>query len=59
MDHQVDLFFKLSFGNMYESLGYYLMSMNYYKRAKEISDKIDITNPDTALVYCSLGLEKF
>ena len=52
---QVDLFFLLNFGNIYESLGYYLMALKYYMRAKTVCEKMDKTNPDHALVYCSLG----
>lgn len=55
LDNQVDLFFQLNFGSIYESLGYYLMALKYYWKARAISDKLDGTNPDNALVYCALG----
>jgi len=36
------------------------MALRYYVKAKQVSDsKLDITNPDGALVYCSLGNKFF
>lgn len=43
------------FGNLYESLELNLMSLRYYMKAKLITDKLQLTNPDSALVYCNLG----
>lgn len=55
VDNQVDLFFTLTFGNIYESLEYNLMALRYYMKAKQICDKLELTNPDSALAYCNIG----
>ena len=52
---QGDLYFNILFGNLYESLELNLMSMRYYMKAKLTTDKLMLTNPDCALVFCNLG----
>ena len=52
---QCDLFFNLNFGALYESLGYHIVAFRYYFHAKQISDKLLVVDPDTALVYSFLG----
>ena len=52
---QVQLFFELTFGGIYESLEYRLMAMKYLFRAKTTTDKFYQNDPDTALVYSYLG----
>ena len=52
---QIDLFFNLNLGALYESLGYNITALRYYYQAKIISDKLLVVDPDTALVYCYLG----
>lgn len=52
---QVELFFAVSFGMMYDSLGLYLGAINAYVAAKSIADKMLDTNPDKALPFNGLG----
>jgi tetratricopeptide (TPR) repeat protein len=52
---QVELFFNFMFGNIYESLELNLMAMKYYLKAKAIGDKLYVTDPDNAIVYCNFG----
>lgn len=54
-NNQIDLFFQLVFGNVYESLELHMMAFRYYMRAKQYADKLFVSDPDTALVYCNLG----
>ena len=54
-DIQVDLFYELTFGTLYEDLDYDLQAMKYYYEAKKLSDKLLQVDPDTALVYSYLG----
>jgi tetratricopeptide (TPR) repeat protein len=55
IDWQIELFFNLSFGSLYESLGYDLMAMRYYLEAVHNSEKFISANPDNALPFCFLG----
>jgi len=52
---QGDLYFNILFGNLYESLELNLMELRYYMKANLITDKLMLTNPDCALVFCNLG----
>ena len=52
---QIDLFFRLTFGYLYQELGYSNQAIKYYYLAKQISDKLLDVDPDKALVYCYLG----
>jgi tetratricopeptide (TPR) repeat protein len=52
---QGDLYFNILFGNLYESLELNQMAMRYYMKAKLTTDKLMLTNPDCALVFCNLG----
>ena len=54
-DNQVNIFFNLSFGSLYESMDYDIVAMKYYYEAKSFSDKLPPVDPDGALVYCFLG----
>ena len=54
-DNQVNIFFDLSFGSLYESMDYDIVAMKYYYEAKSFSDKLPPVDPDGALVYCFLG----
>jgi tetratricopeptide (TPR) repeat protein len=52
---QVQLFFELSFGAIYDSLDYRLMAMKYFMKAKNTTEKFYQNDPDTALIYSYLG----
>jgi hypothetical protein len=54
-DNQVNLFFNLSFGSLYETLDYDVVALRYYYDAKSFSDKLPLSDPDCALVYCYMG----
>ena len=54
-DIQVDLFFELTFGTLYEDLDFDLQAMKNYYEAKKLSDKLIQVDPDNALVYSYLG----
>ena len=55
IDWQIELFFNLSFGSLYENLGYDLMAIRYYLEAIHNSEKFISANPDNALPFCFLG----
>ena len=55
IDWQVELFFNLTFGSLYESLDYDLVAMKYYLDSFHISEKLITLSPDNALVFCYLG----
>lgn len=55
IDWQIELFFNLSFGSLYENLGYDLMAMRYYLEGVHNSEKFISANPDNALPFCFLG----
>lgn len=52
---QIELFFNLTFGSLYENLNYDLMAMKYYLESYHISEKFINANPDNALPFCFLG----
>ena len=54
-DNQVNIFFNLIFGSLYERLDFDIEAMKYYYEAKNYSDKLPPVDPDGALVYCFLG----
>ena len=54
-DIQVELFFELTFGTLYEDLDFDLQAMKNYYEAKKLSDKLIQVDPDNALVYSYLG----
>lgn len=55
-DLQVELFINVNLGNVYESLGLYMQSLRYYMDARAYADKMDSTNPDSAIAYANLGI---
>ena len=55
IDWQIELFFNLSFGTLYENLGFDLSAMKYYLESCHISEKFIKANPDNALPFCFLG----
>ncbi len=52
---QIDLYFNLSFGSLYETLGYDLVALKYYEKSFHNTEKLIHLDPDSALVYCFLG----
>lgn len=52
---QVDLFYVLSFGALYESLDFDLVALKYFFEALNINKKLMPIDPDTALVFSFLG----
>ena len=54
-DWQLDLYFNLSLGSCYESLGYDLAALKYYYDSIAITQKMLIVDPDIALPYCFIG----
>jgi hypothetical protein len=55
IDWQTDLFFNLSFGSLYDTLGYDLMALKYYYESTRITEKLIGADTDTSLPYCFLG----
>ena len=55
IDWQTDLFFKLSFGSLYETLGYDVVALRYYYESTRITEKLIGADTDTSLPYCFLG----
>lgn len=55
VDWQRDLFFNLSFGSLYETLGYNIKAMKYFSEAFLNSEKMINVDPDKALPFCFLG----
>ena len=55
IDWQTDLFFNLSFGSLYDTLGYDLVSLKYYYESTRITEKLIGADTDTSLPYCFLG----
>ena len=55
LDWQKDLFFNLSFGSLYDVLGYDIIALKYYSESCHISEKLISADPDNALCYCFLG----
>jgi|LauGreDrversion4_2_1035121.scaffolds.fasta_scaffold1972634_1 hypothetical protein len=54
-DLQVEVFVNVNLGNIYESLGLYMQSLRYYMDSRGYADKMDSTNPDSAISYANLG----
>ena len=54
-DDQTNLFFELQFGSLYESLDLDIEAIKYYNNAKYYSEKLQLVDPDRALVFCFLG----
>ncbi|MCQ2816316.1 MAG: tetratricopeptide repeat protein [archaeon] len=54
-DNQIELFYLLSFGSLYESLDYDMEALSYFFEAIDVSKKLLPVDPDSALVYCFLG----
>ena len=54
-DSQVDIFYSLSLGSLYESLDYDLQALKYYDHALTVNKTLLPIDPDTSLVYCFLG----
>ena len=52
---QIDLFFHLTFGSLYEDLDFDVQAIKYYFNAKRVSDKLFDFDPDKALIYSYLG----
>ena len=55
IDWQTDLFFNLSFGSLYDTLGYDLQALKYYYESTRITEKLIGADTDTSLPYCFLG----
>ena len=55
IDWQTDLFFNLSFGSLYETLGYDVQALKYYYESTRITEKLIGADTDTSLPYCFLG----
>ena len=55
LDWQKDLFFNLSYGSIYDTLGYDIIALKYYAEACHISEKLISADPDNALCFCFLG----
>jgi len=55
IDWQTDLFFNLSFGSLYDSLGYDVVALRYYYESTRITEKLIGADTDTSLPYCFLG----
>lgn len=55
IDGQILLFFNLSFGALYETLGYNITAMKYFYNAYNNSAGLIRFDPDLALPYCFLG----
>ena len=55
IDWQTDLFFNLSFGSLYDTLGYDLVALRYYYESTRITEKLIGADTDTSLPYCFLG----
>ena len=55
IDWQRDLFFNLSFGSLYETLGYDVQALKYYYESTRITEKLIGADTDTSLPYCFLG----
>lgn len=52
---QVQLFFELTFGGIYDCLDYRLMAIRFFFKAKNSTEKFYQNDPDTALIYSYLG----
>ena len=55
IDWQTDLFFNLSFGSLYDTLGYDVQALKYYYESTRITEKLIGADTDTSLPYCFLG----
>jgi len=55
IDWQTDLFFNLSFGSLYDTLGYDVVALKYYYESTRITEKLIGADTDTSLPYCFLG----
>ena len=55
IDWQTDLFFNLSFGSLYDNLGYDVQALKYYYESTRITEKLIGADTDTSLPYCFLG----
>ena len=55
IDWQTDLFFNLSFGSLYDTLGYDIVALKYYYESTRITEKLIGADTDTSLPYCFLG----
>lgn len=55
IDWQTDLFFNLSFGSLYDTLGYDVVALKYYHESTRITEKLIGADTDTSLPYCFLG----
>lgn len=55
IDWQTDLFFNLSFGSLYDTLGYDVIALKYYYESTRITEKLIGADTDTSLPYCFLG----
>lgn len=52
---EIDLFFELTRGGIYESCEKDTLALGQYAGTKLISDRLPFNHPDRALVYCGLG----
>jgi tetratricopeptide (TPR) repeat protein len=55
LDWQTDLFFHLSFGSLYDTLGYDIIAFKYYQDSFRITEKLVGMDTDASLPYCFLG----
>ena len=55
IDWQAELYFNLTLGYLYETLGYDLQAIKYYAEAIHNQDKLISFSPDNALPFCFLG----
>ncbi|MCQ2820380.1 MAG: tetratricopeptide repeat protein [archaeon] len=54
-DGQIELFYVLNLGSLYESLDFDMEALTYYSEALELRKKFISVDPDNALVFCFLG----
>ena len=52
---QAELYFNLTLGNLYETLGYNLQALKYFSEAIHNHEKLISFSPDVALPFCFLG----